>query len=314
MTTAQTTMVVAKPKTTLRQRMWNHKYLYLMMLPGIVYFLIFHYFPMIGVGIAFREFSFRNPFFGGEFVGMKYFSLMFQSKDFLNVLRNTFVISMGRLLFEFPFAIVLALLFNEIRGSKSKRFLQTVFTFPHFISWVVASGIIINLLNDGGAVNQMIVALGGEKMSFLTNAKTFRSLLYITDNWKEIGWGTIIYLATISNIDAEQYEAALVDGANRWHRLLYITLPALATVFGILLILNIANMMKAGFEQIFNMYNPTVYGVSDIIDTYIYRKTFKLGESFSMSTAIGLFKSVISGALLVSANWIVRKINGVGIF
>ena len=297
------------------KRVVQYKYLYLLMLPGILFFLVFSYLPMVGIGIAFREFSFRNPFFGGDWVGFHYFSKIFNSRDFANVMRNTIMISLGRILFEFPFPIILAVLFNEIRGRRGKRFLQTVYSFPHFISWVVAAGVLINLLADGGAVNQMIVAAGGEKIGFLTMPSIFRPILFITNNWKEVGWGTIIYLATIASIDEEQYEAAIVDGANRWQRIWRITVPFLLPVIGIMLILQIANLMDAGFDQIFNMYNPTVYNVSDIVDTYIYRKTFKYGESFSASTAFGLFKSVISAVLLITANRTVKRFNnGSGVF
>ena len=296
------------------KKLYYYRYIYLFMLPGIIYFLIFAYFPMIGVGIAFREFSFRNPFFGGAFVGLKYFYAFFNDRAFINVFFNTVFISIGRLVYEFPFAIILALLFNELRNKNHKRVIQTVFTFPHFISWVVASGIIINLLSDNGAFNQIAMYFGGRKNEFMTSQSAFRGLLYVTSNWKNIGWSTIIYLATISNVDVEQYEAALVDGANRFHRVWYITLPALKSVIGVLLILRIANMMDAGFDQIFNMYNASVYRVADIIDTYIYRRTIIDGGNFSMSTAFGLMKSVISAALLLAANFTVKRINGHGIY
>ena len=310
--TAQITREKTKEKaihTPLIKRVWSYKYIYLMMLPAIVYFLIFSYLPMLGSGIAFREFSFKNPFFGGKWVGLYHFEKLFNSRNFSVVMRNTFAISFGRLIFEFPLAIGLALLFNEVRGKRTKRFLQTVYSFPHFISWVVAAGILINLLADSGAINQIIVALGGEKVGFLSTPGLFRPLLFITNNWKEIGWSTIIYLATIASIDSEQYEAAVVDGANRWHRIRYITLPSLLPIICTMLILQVANVMNAGFDQIFNMYNPTVYSTGDIIDTYIYRATFQLGESFSSSTAFGLFKSLISVTLLLIANWIVRRID-----
>ena len=286
-----------------------------MMLPGLIYFLLFHYVPMLGTGIAFREFSFKNPFFGGEFVGLKYFRKLFSSHNFSVVLRNTIIISFGRLVFEFPLAVALALLFNEVRGKRPKRFLQTVYSFPHFLSWVVAAGIITNLLSDSGVVNQLVVALGGDKVSFLTQPGLFRPLLHITNNWKEIGWGTIVYLATITSIDSQQYEAAIVDGANRWHQIRYITLPSLVPIICTMLLLQVANVMSAGFDQIFNMYNSTVYSTGDIIDTYIYRMTFVIGESFSSSIALGLFKSVINLVLLTTANWLVKRFDkDAGIF
>ncbi|MDE7055438.1 MAG: ABC transporter permease subunit [Oscillospiraceae bacterium] len=303
------------PSSPLIKRAWSYKYIYLMMLPGLIYFLLFHYVPMLGTGIAFREFSFKNPFFGGEFVGLKYFRKLFSSHNFSVVLRNTIIISFGRLVFEFPLAVALALLFNEVRGKRPKRFLQTVYSFPHFLSWVVAAGIITNLLSDSGVVNQLVVALGGDKVSFLTQPGLFRPLLHITNNWKEIGWGTIVYLATITSIDSQQYEAAIVDGANRWHQIRYITLPSLVPIICTMLLLQVANVMSAGFDQIFNMYNSTVYSTGDIIDTYIYRMTFVIGESFSSSIALGLFKSVINLVLLTTANWLVKRFDkDAGIF
>jgi putative aldouronate transport system permease protein len=221
---------------------------------------------------------------------------------------------LGRILFEFPIPIILALLLNEIRKSATKRFYQTVFTFPHFISWVVAAGMMIDLLSDAGVLNQIIVLFGGQKINLLTDPGLFKALLFLSDNWKEVGWGTIIYLATIAGISPEIYEAAKVDGAKRFQLILHITWPALRYVMGILFILQIANIMNAGFDQIFNMYNPVVYGSSDIIDTYIYRRTFMVGESFSSSTALGVFKSVINVLLLYSANYMVKKINKQGIY
>lgn len=303
------------PSTPLLKRVWNYKYIYLLMLPGLIYFLVFHYVPMLGTGIAFRDFSFRNPFFGGEFVGLKYFRKLFSSHNFSVVLRNTIIISLGRLVFEFPLAIGLALLFNEVRGRRSKRFLQTVYSFPHFLSWVVAAGIITNLLSDSGVVNQLLQAMGFDKIAFLTQPAIFRPLLHITNNWKEIGWGTIVYLATITSIDSEQYEAAIMDGANRWHQVRYVTIPSLIPVICTMLLMQVANVMSAGFDQIFNMYNSTVYSTGDIIDTYIYRMTFVIGESFSSSIALGLFKSVINLVLLTTANWLVKKFDkNAGIF
>ena len=306
---------VIKQQNTLWSKMLYHKWIYLLMLPGIIWFIMFRYVPMVGVGVAFREFSFRNPFFGGDFVGLDNFRVIFSDPRFINALRNTGIISVGRILFEFPVPIILALLFNELRGRKHKRIMQTAFTFPHFISWVVASGIIINLLQDAGAVNQLFLVFGGDRQYWLTDSSAFRPLLHITSNWKGMGWGTIIYLATISGIDSEQYEAALVDGADRFQRCIYITLPALYPVMGILLILSIANLMNAGFDQVFNLYNAAVYDVGDIIDTFIFRRTFMLGESFSVSTAFGLFKSVIGAILLITANLVIKKFNdGRGVF
>ena len=303
-----------KTKLLLR-KMWYYKWIYVLMLPGITFFIIFAYLPMVGVGMAFREFSFRDPFFGGQWVGLDNFRTIFSSQDFRSALFNTIRISLGRILFEFPVPIMLALLFNELRGSKYKRFIQTVFTFPHFISWVVAAGLIRNLLVSNGVINQLLWAAGLESQTILTDPGAFLAMLFVSANWKSMGWGTIIYLATIAGIDSEQYEAAVVDGASRWQRCRYITFPHLLPVIGILLTLQIAFMMSAGFDQIFNLYNPTVFSTVDIIDTLIYRRTFELGESFSVTTAMGLFRSLIAMTLLIVANTLVKRYNdGQGVY
>lgn len=302
-------------KSKLLRKMWYYKWIYFLMLPGLIYFTIFAYFPMVGVGMAFREFSFRNPFFGGAWVGLDNFRTIFSNPDFTQALFNTVRISIGRILFEFPVPIILALLFNELRGRKYKRFLQTVFTFPHFISWVVVAGLIRNMLVSNGIINQILLSLGLETQNVLTDPTAFLALIFISANWKSMGWGTIIYMATITGIDTEQYEAAVVDGANRWHRVRYITLPHLLPVIGILLTLQIAFMMSAGFDQIFNLYNPIVHSTADIIDTFIFRRTFELGESFSVATAMGVFRSLIAMTLLVIANTLVKKYNdGTGVY
>lgn len=302
-----------KNSNSLWERIMYYKYFYILLIPAIIYYIVFCYLPMYGTTIAFREFSYTH-IFGGEWVGLKYFNEMFVDRMFRKVMFNTMFISFGRILLEFPLPIFLALLLNEITRTKFKRFFQTVYTFPHFISWVVASGIVINILSDGGILNQVIVALGGEKINVMTQPNSFLALIFISDNWKEAGWGTIIYLATIAGINPALYEAAMVDGAKRFQVMRHITWPALKSVMGILLILSVANVMNAGFDQIFNLYNPVVYDSADIIDTYIYRRTFMTGASFSSSTAFGLFKSIINLLLLFIANFTVKKINNEGIF
>lgn len=284
-----------------------------MLIPGLAYFIIFAYVPMYGITIAFREFSYRNPF-GGEWVGLRYFKEMLSDSQFLLSFKNTLEISLGRLLFEFPMPIVLALLLNEMNGTRFKRTYQTIFTFPHFLSWVVGAGIVTNILSDAGALNQILMAMGLEKLSILTSASAFRPMLYVSNIWKEAGWSAIIYLAAITSINPELYEAAYVDGANRFQRMFHITLPSIRATIGVLLILAVANVANAGFDQIFNLYSPLVYDVSDILDTYIYRRTFVTGMNFSASAAQGFFKSVVNLVLLVLANTVTKKISGEGIY
>ena len=313
----ETTALGRKPKESLRHRFTltisKYKFLYLMLIPGLAFFIIFSYIPMYGITIAFREFSYRNPF-GGEWVGFKYFQEMMHDSQFWVAFKNTLQISFGRLLFEFPVPIILALLLNEMRGTKFKRIYQTVFTFPHFLSWVVGAGIVVNLLSESGAINQLLTLFGMQKISILTNPSAFRPMLYISNIWKEGGWSAIIYLAAITSINPELYEAAYVDGAGRFQRMLHITLPSIRGTIGVLLILAIANVANAGFDQIFNLYNALVYDVADILDTYIYRRTFISGMSFSSSAAQGIFKSVINLILLVTANTVTKKLNGQGIY
>lgn len=287
------TKLTVKRKKSVWGTILYYRYFYILLIPAIIYYVVFCYLPMYGTTIAFREFSYTR-IFGGEWVGLKYFNDMLIDRMFRKVIFNTIFISFGRIILEFPLPIILALLLNEVTRAKTKRFFQTVYTFPNFISWVVASGIIINLLSDGGILNQVIVALGGEKINIMTDPQSFLGLIFVSDNWKEAGWGTIIYIATIAGINPALYEAAMVDGAKRFQVMLHITWPALKSVMGILLILSIANVMNAGFDQIFNLYNPVVYDTADIIDTYIYRRTFMTGASFSSSTAFGLFKSAIN--------------------
>lgn len=302
---------------SLWQRVWYHRSIYLFFLPALIAYLVFTYYPMYGAILAFKDFRFKLGILGSPWTGMygfKHFIDLVSDASFKKAFLNTIIISFGRILWEFPVPIVLALLLNEIRKNRYKRFFQTVFTFPHFVSWVIISGIVFNLFSDSGVVNGILVSLGGQKISLLTEPGTFRSFLYATSIWKEAGWGTIIYLATITGINPSLYEAAIVDGANRWQLARYITWPSILSVVGVMLILQVSSLMNAGFDQIFNLYNAAVYDKADIIDTLIYRRTFQKGMDFSTSTAIGLFKSVINFAMLIIANFVVKKSTGKGIY
>ena len=296
------------------RQIFYYRYIYLMLLPLALYYIIFSYGPMYGATLAFKTFDYSKGIIGSPWIGFKNFTDLIFDFNFRSAFVNTLLISFGRIIFEFPVPIILALLINEVRSVRYKRFVQTVFTFPHFISWVIVTGIVFNLLSDQGVLNQILTVMGAQKANLLTEPSTFRALLYISDNWKEAGWGTIIYLATISSINIELYEAARVDGAMRFQMIRYITWPALRSVMGLMLILSIANCMNAGFDQIFNMYNAAVYNVSDIIDTFIYRRTFIDFMDFGSSTAVGLFKSVINLILLFTANFTVKRINGTGLY
>jgi len=300
-------------KAGLLKRTIQHKYFYLMLAPCLLYYFAFSYVPMYGIQVAFRDFSYVNPF-GGAWAGLKYFNEALNDYMLMQTIGNTLVISVMKLITGFPAPVIIALLLNEIIGRKSKRIYQTVFTFPHFISWVVASGLILNILASSGILNQVLHFFGLPSQDILTSETAFRPMLYVTDIWKEAGWGSIIYLATIASIDPEIFEAARVDGANRFQQMRFITIPSLYSVMAILFILSIARIMDAGFDQIFNLYNPSVSGVAEIIDTYLYKRTFINGMSFSSSAALGLAKSVVNTILLLSANYIFKRLRGSGIY
>ena len=271
---------------------WKHKYLYLMLLPAILYYIIFCYVPMYG----------------------EMFQKLFGMEKFYSVFWNTIRISLIRLIFGFPFPIIIALLLNELRLGKVKRVIQTAIYIPNFISWVVLGGILTSLLSmDSGIVNGVIKALGFAPIGFLTDEKYFVGTMVVSMIWKTFGWNTIIYLAAITGIDPQLYEAATVDGANRWQKLLHITLPCIRSIIIVVLITRIGGLMQAGFEQIFVLYHPGVYGTADIIDTYVYRMGLQEGK-FELATAVGLFKSVINFALVVIANKTARMAGEEGIY
>jgi len=288
--------------------------LYLLLLPGLLYFLLFKYVPMTGIVIAFQDYS---PFKGvlkSSWVGLEHFVNLFQYDKFWQILRNTLVISLYNLIFFFPAPIVIALLLNEISNQFFKRSVQTIIYLPHFISWVVVAGMTYLLLGtQGGLVNELLQAAGYEVKPFLTTPEWFRGLLVSQSIWKEAGWGTIIFLAALSGVDTKLYEAAVVDGAGRWRQLWHITLPAIRSTILIMLILRLGTIMDVGFEQVFLMLNSTVNSVGDVFETYVYREGL-VGGKFSYTTAVGLFKSVIGLIMVVSANWLSKKFGEEGIF
>ena len=291
----------------------KYRYIYLLLLPGVLFYIIFSYIPMYGVTLAFKEYQIKPGIIGSPWIGFANFQNIFILDDFWTAFYNTLIISFQRLAIEFPIPIILALLLNEVRNAHLKRLFQTVYTFPNFLSWIVVSGIAFSVLSDDGVLNQILVTLGEQKQSLLMDASWFRPLLYMTSIWKSAGWSSIIYLAAITSINPELYEAATIDGATRLQQLVHITWPGIRSTTAILFILAIGNVMNAGFDQIFNMYNASVYSTADIIDTYIYRRTFQLGSDFGTSTAVGLFKSLINMALLLLANLSVKKIGEEGI-
>ena len=289
--------------------MWEYRWIYLMLIPCIAYFVIFKYVPMYGIQLAFKDYVLKgiaaSPW--NDFAHFKY---MMSEPQFLPALRNTLIISFYRILFGFPFPILLAIMINEVYMPRYKKVLQTIYTFPHFLTWVVMAGIMLNLLGSTGMVRKICEPRIGENWNLLYNKSAFRSILVISDIWKEAGWGTIIYLASITGIDQSLYEAATIDGANRFQRIWYITIPGIMNMIAIQFVLRVGAVMEGGFDQIFNLYTAPVYDTGDIIDTYIYRLSFvkSSGVNLGFPTAVGLFKNVINFILLMLANGVTRAL------
>ena len=287
----------------------KYKQLYTLMIPGMLLILIFAYIPMMGIVIAFKDYTFVGGIFGSEWVGLKHFRKIFSDPYFYTVLRNTLVISLYKLFFNFVTPVAFAILLNEIKNRRYKKIVQTASYLPYFISWIVLSGIISSVFSLDGAVNAVVQFFGGTPKSFMTDKSIFRGIIIGTEMWKSFGWNAIVYLAAISGIDPTLYEAATVDGASRFKRIFHITIPAIMPVICIMLILNSASILNAGFDQVFNLYNDSVMEIADIIDTYVYRKGIEELQ-YSYSTSIGLFKSVICMLLMLISNTAVRKMGG----
>jgi putative aldouronate transport system permease protein len=296
-------------------RQWKqikeYKQLLLMIIPAILYFMVFHYTPLYGVVIAFKDFQLSKGILGSPWVGIGHFKEVFSDPSFINALKNTILISLLKLFFGFPLPILFALLLNEVYHSSFKKIVQTLSFLPHFISWVVLSGIFISILSLDGSINLILVALGHEPKLFLTDEHLFIPILIITDIWKGFGWGAIIYLAALAGVDQTLYEAAYIDGANRFQRIRYITIPSISNAIVIMLILSTSGILDAGFDQIFNLQNPMVVQQSEIIDTLVYKKGL-VSSDYSYATAVGLFKSAVAFILIVISNKIVGLIRGKG--
>lgn len=288
--------------------------LYAMVLPALAFLLLFKYAPMYGIVIAFKDYNIMQGILDSPWVGLRYFRELFLFDEFPQVVANTLIISLMKLAVGFPAPIALALLLNELVLQRFKRLVQTVTYVPHFISWVVVGGIVIDLLSpSSGIVNKAIQALGFHPIFFMSDERLFRWILVFSDIWKETGWGAIVYLAALLGINDELFQAATVDGAGKWRQIWHVSLPGIRSTIVILLLLRIGNVFEAGFEQVLVMYNPTVYDVADIIDTYVFR--VGLGQmQFGLTTAAGLFKSAIGCALLVAANWLARRMGEDGLF
>lgn len=301
-------------KSSLGKRIWRARYVYLLLLPGLLYYLVFKYIPMGGIVMAFQNYKARLGILGSEWIGLDNFRRLFITPRAVDAILNTLRISFESMLVTMPVPFILALLINELRMAKVRKIYQTVYTFPHFLSWVIISSLVTNLLATNGAVNGIITQLGGESFAFLASKSLARPMLYITRTWKEMGWNTIVYLAVISGIDPALYEAATIDGANRFQRIQYITLPAMKELLIVMVILAIGNLMDSSFDQIYNIRNDVTKMAVDTIDTYVYDITFGTKPNYSFSAAVSLFKSIVNVALLLAADKLSKAVAGQGIF
>jgi putative aldouronate transport system permease protein len=286
----------------------KNKYVYMMAVPVVIYYFIFHYMPIYGTIIAFKDFSPGKGIFDSAWVGLKHFENFFSSFYFWRLIKNTMLISVLNLIFGFPAPVILALLLNEVGNKLFKRSVQTVTYLPHFISLVVVAGIIRDFTASRGIINDIIVWLGGTRGALLQKPSLFRTIYISSEIWQHTGWGAIIYMAALAGIDQEQYEAAVIDGANRFRRLIHITIPGIMPTIVILFILRMGRMLSVGFEKIILLYNPAIYETADVISSFVYRRGLQEFD-WSFSTAVDLFNSVINFILIVLANRISRKLN-----
>ena len=301
---------VGPQKSGLALEIWKAKYIYLLLIPFVIWLIIFSYVPMAGVVLAFKEYNAADGIWGSAWVGLKHFKRIFSTPAAVKSIITTITLSLQRIVFEFPVPIIVAILITEMPGKRVKKWFQTILTFPHFLSWVTVSAILVTIFSESGAINTVINNLGLDSIPFLSNSILFKAMLFITHNWKEMGWSAIIYMATISSIDPGLYEAAEIDGASRLKQIWHITIPALMPLISLQLIMKVGHVMNAGFGQIFNMRNSVIADSVQILDAYIYDITFKSIPNYGFSTAVGLFKSVINFLLLMGANQLVGKMTG----
>lgn len=291
----------------LKRDVIRNKYVYLMAIPVVAYYILFHYVPMGGLLVAFQDYNLVKGIWGSEWVGFQNFVDFFRSYEFWRLLKNTLRLSFELILFTFPAPLILALLINEVRCNPFKKLVQTVSYLPHFISLVVICGLVVNFTASDGVLNQILALFGVEPTTWLMRKELFHSIYIGSDLWQQVGWNSIVYLAAIAGIDPGLYEAATIDGAGRWQQLWNVTLPALVPTIVILLIMRIGNVMTLGHEKIILLYNPTIYETADVISSYIYRRGL-LDANYGFSTAVGLFNSVVNCILLWFANFISRRL------
>lgn len=295
------------------KRAWNYKWIYIMLVPVMAYFIVFRYIPMYGITIAFKDYNIFKGVFGSPWVGLKVFNKIFANKNFWSAIKNTFVLNLTALAVSFPLTIIVSLMLNEVVGVKFKKVTQSILYLPHFISWVVVAGIATNLFAlQEGTINHILQGIGIGPIPFLSSEGWWIVTYVICNVWKEIGWGTIIYLAALTGVDETLYEASYLDGATKFQRLIYITLPSIKSIIVTMLILNISKMMSIGLDAPLLLGNPKVMGVSEVISTYTYRIGIEKAQ-YSQSTAIGLFQSVVNIIILVAADKFAKAIGEEGI-
>lgn len=301
-------------RAELKKQIWKNRMIYLMILPGILYFFIYKYIPMYGLIISFQDYKPYLGILGSEWVGFQHFNRLFTDPDFWNIFRNTLILFALNLFIFFPIPIIIALMLNEVRIELFKRGVQTLIYIPHFMSWVVIVSISFVMLTlDGGLVNGIIEWLGFNKINFLLNPDWFRPMYILQVIWREAGWGTIIFLAAIAAVNPQLYEAARIDGATRLQMMWHITLPAIKGVIVVLLILKIGDVLELGFEHVYLLLNASNREVGEIFDTYVYRVGLQQGQ-FSYSTAVGFFKGIVGLILVVIANWLAKKAGEEGVY
>lgn len=288
------------------RRVKQAKFIYLLFLPTCLYFAVFTYAPFYGITIAFKDFQVFSGIGNSPWVGFEHFHTLFNSAKFPELLRNTILISLYRIVFGFPAPIIFALLLNEVRAIWFKRSVQTITYFPHFLSWVVFGGIVFNFIGPSGIVNAIMELLGKDPVQLATSSETFRALLVASGIMKEFGWGAIIYLAALAGIDPQLYEAAKMDGAGKLRQIWHVTLPGIRPIIALLFCLSLAGILDAGFEQVYIFLNPAVMGTGDIIDTYVYRVGI-LSANYEIATAMGLFKGVVGMIFIITANTVIRR-------
>ena len=305
---------VRNPRRQILKQISRSRYLYLLFLLPMIYFVVFKYGAMMWLTIAFKNFKATRGLWGSDWVGLKYFEKFLTDAYFWKLVRNTVVLNLYGLIFSFPAAIILALMINEVRIQRFKKLVQTVSYMPYFISTVAVCGLITTFLSSDGLITMMLRTLTGKSYALLTDAGAFRSIYIISDIWQHVGWGSIIYLSAISGIDQDQYEAAEIDGATRWQRIWSVTLPNILPTISVLFIMTTGGLMTAGFDQIFNLSNAATKNVAEVLDMYIYRITFTASTDFGFSTAVSLFRSIINMTLLVIANKGSKMMGGTGLF